>query len=142
MQRLHSIVGVILVAIKEVFGVKYDLLTLQFEETYRLCDAVNILFKCCSKDLGDMEIPGLTEDGDDIGTCIKQGHHICILFYGDALTLCTAKGNEFCVLKFKACCRAKELHILWIRARVAAFDVLNAKIIKCSGDFQLVGYRK
>ena len=65
LKRLDSVFRIVLVAIKEVLSVVYDLFPPRFEESYGIADHPQVFLQRRVNDVGHMEIPTLAKYDDN-----------------------------------------------------------------------------
>ena len=133
LQRLESVFRVRLVAVKEMFRIVNHLFGMVLEVVDGRLDHVEILLERRADNVGDVQIPALSENRLDRGARLHERLQQRVLL-GQHLR--AARGTE--------CGNLLEEFLVGRVARIgpAPFDVVKTEMVKNSRNLQLVGERK
>ena len=136
--RLGRIRGVEFPAIEEVLGVVEDLAAGALQERHRIGDHRHIFLAAHAEHLGHMEGRRLADDRDHGRAGGEQGLHAGILRGGHAAAAGHPKGADLRSLQPQAAGLLEVLGVFGVRERVAALDVVHARVVEPPGDGELV----
>src|SRR5262249_30790866 len=91
---------------------------------------------------GDMQVPRLTDDGDERRLRVEQRLQAGIVGRRGVLSTGHAERRDFRVLERKLADFLKVLEVLRVRERVAALDEIDAEFVELARDQQLVFERE
>ncbi|MBS1264405.1 MAG: hypothetical protein MAG471_00226 [Acidimicrobiaceae bacterium] len=142
-EHLHRVGRVRLIAVEEVLGIEEDRETLLLEEPDRIGDHCHALIERCPECLGDVVVPGLADDADNLGSRGNEVRKRRIVV-GVAVH---APGRPEChqlrMLQLQVCARPlEELDVFGVGSRPAALDVVDTEQVQLFGDAQLVDDRE
>ena len=86
-----------------------------------------------------MQHRGLAIDGHDGRLRLDQQSHLVVVFNGNVFLAGGSESGEPGVLELASFGFGKELDVLGIAARPAAFNVMNSECVQLVGNAQLVG---
>ena len=139
---VQRVFGIELVTVERVFRVVDDKLAVVFQELHRVADHGQILFRRAAQHFLHVQHGRLAVDGDDGRFRFDEQAHLVVRFHRHAFFARRAERREAGVLEFLLLGLRKELDVLGIAARPAAFDVMNSKRVQLLGDAELVRHRK
>ncbi len=142
LDRLQGEVAIGSQAVEEVLGVVDDLTTFAGQKADRVADHRKVLFLVDTQHFGDVQVPGLADDRANGSFRVPQGEHPDVLVSSNALAASHAEGRDLRVLPVGVGSSLKELLVLRVRQRIAAFDVVKAEVVEHLRDEQLVLQRK
>ena len=141
-ERFERVGGIRFVAVKEMLGVVDDAPVVGAQIGNGLLDDAQVVFQRGEQNIGDMQRPGLAENGADGCLRIEQRLDVGIVF-GSAFD---AAGGTECgdqrILPFHVAGALEEFNILGVRARPAAFDERHAEIVQFVARCGLCHWRK
>ena len=142
LERGQRVLRVILVTVEEMFGVVNDFLAVLLEIADRLADHREVFFGRRADYLAHVQRPRFAHERDHGRVGLHQHVDLRIVL---ALRVCApraAEGGDLRVLEFSLGRFREEIHVLRVRPRPAAFDVMHAERIEPLGDADLVRARK
>ena len=138
LERLQGVLWIGLVAVEKVLGVVDDLRHVLLEVSQGIVDQLQVLFQTDAQRLVDMEVPGLAEDGDDIGLGLDQGADIVVLVRRGFGPAGRTESSDLCLLQGHLADVLEKSDVLGIGARPAALDVVDPQFVELLGDADLV----
>ena len=135
----EGVFGLVLEPVEAVLGVVDHDLALVLQVADRVGDHREVLVRFHPEDLGDVEQPGLADHADDRGRRVEQHPYLLVLLDRHALFARETEAGDLGVLPLAAFRLLEELHVLRVRARPSAFDVVDPEGVQPLGDAQLVG---
>ena len=137
---MQGVVLVGLVAVEEMLAIDDCLAALKERCLDRLADVVQIFLERAAERDTDMVVPGLGDEGDDIGVRGEKARHARIIGGGAACPFGHAEGCETGALQLRPL--REKFGIERIGAGIAALDIIDPETIEQRGDMALVGERK
>src|SRR5262249_31818448 len=127
---------------EEVLGVEDDLVHPGAQERDRVADDVEVLLQRDAQVVPDMEIPRLADDGDDRCLGAQQCLQVAVVRGAHARAAGGTERGDTCRPEPEPANAAEELLVARIRARPAAFHVVDAQVVEALGDAELVVERE
>ena len=140
--RRERVCAVVLAAVERVLGVVHDELAMRFEVPHGIFDHGQVFCRRRLQDLEDVQEPRLAVDRDDGRRGVEEQPDLIVRLRADVFAArgaerCEARAPERPVLRL-----LKELDVLGVAARPAAFDVMHTERVQALGNPQLVGDRQ
>ena len=139
---LERIGRVAFVAVKEMLGVEDDLQALFLQVGHRLGAQQDIFIERAPQDLGDMQVPGLANQGCGRGLALQDGRQRRVRLDRQVGPAGVAERGDPRVPQLPLADLLEKLHLLRIGDGVAALDVVDPEFVQTMGDQQLVGQGK
>ena len=134
----ERVFGVFFEAVEEVLGVVEHLAAVLLQVGDRISDHGEVFLESDLEDLGDVERPGLADDGDDGRLRIEEHFDLGIVLDLHFAATGHAKGGDLGVFPGALGGFLKEGRVFRVRTGPAAFDVVDAKAVEFLGDADLV----
>jgi len=138
-QGVEGIRGIGLVAVEEVLGiVEHRLAGGLAEEGDRVRDEREVLLQGDAQGVAHVEIPGLAEDGDDIGASGDQLAQVVVIRRRGLRPARRTEGGDAGVGQLQLLDLGEVGLVLGVGARPAAFDVGDSEPVEGFGEGELV----
>ena len=147
--RLHGrphagqgIVAICFEAVEVVLGIEHHMPASRLQVGHRLADHAQVLFERRLQRALHLGVPRLPDDSDHRRPARDEVGQPGILGSGDALLAGGTKGRDLGVLQIHSRHFAEEGHVLGVRRREAALNVVDAELVETPHDGELVGQRE
>ena len=143
--RLHAGQGIVAVrfeAVEVVLGIEHHMPASRLQVGHRLADHAQVLFERRLQRALHLGVPRLPDDSDHRRPARDEVGQPGILGSGDALLAGGTEGRDLGVLQIHNRHFAEEGHVLGVRRREAALDVVDAELVETPHDGELVGQRE
>ena len=143
-QCFQRVFGIGFVTVKKVLGIVNNFSTIFFQPGARILNNLQILVQCRPQHIGHVKRPAFPKERDGLCSRLEQRGKGGIVFGRIVNPACTAKGDNFCIVKIEIAHAVKKFEILGIRRiRPTAFDIVNAHRIEmlCNHRFVFSGKR-
>ena len=138
----QGVVAVRLEAVEVVLGIEYHMPASRLQMRHRLADQAQVLLERRLQRALHLSVPRLPHDSDQRRPARDEVGQPGILGSGDALLAGGTEGRDLGVLQIHGRHLAEERHVLGVRRREAALDVVDAELVKAPHDGELVGQRE
>ena len=128
----------VLVAIEKVLRIVDHLAAVLYQMGHGVADHRLVFRHRGAQDFGDLQFPAFSENRHHRRLRLQQQPHLRILFHCHTRPAGGTEGGQLGMLELQVFRLAEELDVLGIRARPAAFDVVDAEFVKPLRDPQLV----
>jgi hypothetical protein len=128
------------VAVEEVLGVEGGPPPGGHQVGDRVADHGQVLVEGGPQGLGDVQVPGLADQGDDRGPRVQQGAQVGVVVDPAAGPAGGPEGGQGGVTPGQLGGPGEVLGVLGVGAGPAALDHVDAEVVEEAGDPQLVGH--
>ena len=136
--RGQRVFGFVLVTVETVFGVVDDRFAVVFQKADGVADHGQIFVRLGAEHFGDVQQPGLADDGHDGRLGFEDLPHQIVLFHGHALAAGHAERGDAGIFPFAPGGLLEKFQVLGIAAGPAAFDVMHPERVQLLGDAEFV----
>ena len=137
-QACQGVLRVGLESVEEVLGVVEKLLGVGPQEGERIADEFQVAFEGDLQGVGDVDVPGLAEDGQDRRARLHQSQQVLVVFGHDLGGVRGAEGCQLGRAQLVLAHLGEEALVLGVGTGPSAFDVGDAELVEPGGDAQLV----
>ena len=121
-----------------MFRIIDDFLPMQFQVGDGITDHGKVFSERDIQDISNMEVPGLSENGNHRRFRLNNGCQIRTIFRPDMGLSGTAEGGEASMLETSMLGQFEETCIFWIGARPPSFYIMKTHIIETLGNSKLL----
>ena len=126
------------VSVEKMLGVEKHFQVMLFQVSHGVTDHGQVFIQGVVHDFRDMQIPGLADNGHGRGAAFDQKFDVLILLHRHPAFTRGTEGRQPCVLKIDLPGELKKPQVLGVGPRPAAFNVVDAEIIKHPGDSDFI----
>ena len=136
---LQRITRVSFVTVEKMFSIVNQFAAVTFHIGHGVLDELNVLVRCGSQYVRDVELPGFSKERYDFGTGIQKGIQDGIFFRRIVRPSSTPKSGNLGIRVGVFGCPYEELQVLRIRRiRPSTFDEVNTQVIESLRNAKLV----
>ena len=143
--RLHAGQGIVAVrfeAVEVVLGIEHHMPAGRLQVRHRLADHAQVLLERRLQRALHLSVPRLPHDSDHRRPARDEVGQPGVVGRRHALLAGGTEGRDLGVLQVHGRHLAEERHVLGVRRREAALDVVDAELVKAPHDGELVGQRE
>ena len=141
-QRFHRVVRIVQIAVEEMLGVVDHFLAVLLQVAHGIGDHRQVFLRRRLEHLLDVQQPALAEDRRHRRARLQDRRQARVLRRRHARAPRAAERRQLGVLQRHRAHRLEELHVLRVRRREAAFEIVDPEFVQAPGDADLGRHRE